>query len=106
VVCEPIVRGRLEVPAGSLGTVMAALGRLGAAVEARSVHTNLSTIETVLPAAREHDLQRKFSALTGGEGVLESAFVGYQPVNGDPPARQRSTANPLNRDEYMMRSRA
>jgi hypothetical protein len=23
-------------------------------------------------------------------------------VNGDPPARQRATANPLNRAEYMM----
>jgi ribosomal protection tetracycline resistance protein len=103
VVCEPIVRGRLEVPADSLGAVMAALGRLGAAIEARSVRTNFSTIDTVLPAARAHDLQRQLSGLTGGEGVLESSFVGYQPVNGDPPARQRSTANPLNRDEYMMR---
>jgi ribosomal protection tetracycline resistance protein len=103
VVCEPIVRGRLEVPADSLGAVMAALGRFGAAIEARSVRMNLSTIETVLPAARAHDVQRLLSGLTGGEGVLESSFVGYQPVNGDPPARQRSTANPLNRDDYMMR---
>jgi len=27
--------------------------------------------------------------LTGGEGVLDTSFAGYQPVNGDQPARAR-----------------
>jgi ribosomal protection tetracycline resistance protein len=102
VVCEPIVRGKLEVPADSIGAVMAALGRLGFAVETQTVRGDLSTIDTVLPAARAHDLHRQLSGITGGEGVLESSFVGYQPVNGDPPTRRRRTANPLNRDEYML----
>jgi ribosomal protection tetracycline resistance protein len=34
--------------------------------------------------------------------VLESSFAGYQPVSGDPPARSRTTANPLNLGEYLM----
>jgi ribosomal protection tetracycline resistance protein len=102
VVCEPFVRGRLELPSDSLGAVMATLGRLGVAVETQTVRGDLSTIETVLPAARAHDLHRQLSRITGGEGVLESSFVGYQPVNGDQPTRPRTTANPLNRDEYMM----
>jgi ribosomal protection tetracycline resistance protein len=49
-----------------------------------------------------YDLQRELSRLTGGEGVLESSFGGYQPVSGDQPTRPRTTANPLNLDEYMM----
>ncbi|MBA2383408.1 MAG: TetM/TetW/TetO/TetS family tetracycline resistance ribosomal protection protein [Actinobacteria bacterium] len=102
VVCEPVVRVRLEIPADSIGTVMAALGRLGVTVETQSVRGNLSTIQAVLPDAQAHDLQRQLSGLTGGEGLLESSFVGYQPVNDDPPTRRRTTANPLNRDEYMM----
>jgi ribosomal protection tetracycline resistance protein len=40
--------------------------------------------------------------LTGGEGVLESSFAGYQPVSGDQPTRRRTTANPLNLGEYVM----
>ena len=40
-------------------------------------------IETVLPAARAQDLQRQLPGLTGGEGVLDSSFAGYQPVSGD-----------------------
>jgi ribosomal protection tetracycline resistance protein len=82
---------------------MAALARLGAAAQTPRVEGELSTIETVLPAARMPELQRELPALTGGEGVVESDFAGYEPVAGPPPARRRTTANPLNRQEYLMR---
>jgi len=39
--------------------------------------------------------------LTGGEGVLDTTFAGYQPVSGDQPIRRRTTPNPLNLAEYM-----
>jgi ribosomal protection tetracycline resistance protein len=45
-------------------------------------------IETVLPAARAQDLQQQLPGLTGGEGVLDSSFAGYQPVSGDQPSRR------------------
>jgi ribosomal protection tetracycline resistance protein len=101
-VCEPVVRVSLEIPSPTIGTVMPALGRLGAAVEAPSLREELSTIETVLPAARVHELQRQLQALTGGEGALESRFAGYQPVNGEQPTRRRTTPNPLNRADYLL----
>ena len=82
VVCEPIVRVTLEVPPGSIAAVMSALARLGSAVETPSLRGTVFTIESVLPAARADDLQRQLSGLTGGEGVLESSFAGYQPVDG------------------------
>ena len=84
-VCEPTVRVTLEIPTTAIGTVMPALARLGAAVEAPSLRGDLSIIETVLAATRAHDLQRQLPRLTGGEGVLESTFAGYQPVAGDEP---------------------
>ncbi|MEJ7569389.1 MAG: translation factor GTPase family protein [Gaiellaceae bacterium] len=102
VVCEPIVRLSLEIPTGTIGAVVPVLARLGAAVETPSLHEKLSTIEMVLPAAQAHELQRQLPGLTGGEGVLESSFAGYQPVSGDQPTRRRTTANPLNLGEYMM----
>jgi ribosomal protection tetracycline resistance protein len=89
VVCEPIVRVSLELPTGAIGAVLAALGRLGAAVETPSLRSKLSVIEAVLPAARAQDLRRQLPGLTGGEGVLDSTFAGYQPVNGDPPTRRQ-----------------
>jgi ribosomal protection tetracycline resistance protein len=104
VVCEPIVRVNVETPTGTIGAVMAALARLGAAVETPALQGKLSMIETVLPAARAQELQRQLPALTGGEGVLESDFAGYQPVSGTAPIGRRTTANPLNREEYLMHS--
>jgi ribosomal protection tetracycline resistance protein len=90
VVCEPIVRVSLEIPADAVGGVMPALARLGAAVETPSLQGNLATLDAVLPAARADDVQRELPGLTGGEGVLDSTFAGYQPVSGDPPIRERT----------------
>ena len=88
VVCEPIVRAGLEIPPGTVGPVMAALSRLDAAFETPSLEGKLSRIEAVLPAARAQDLQRQLPGLTGGEGVLDSTFAGYEPVAGDQPTRR------------------
>jgi ribosomal protection tetracycline resistance protein len=87
VVCEPTVRARVELPSGAIGTVMPALARLGAVVDASSPAGDLMVVEAVLSAVRARDLQRGLPSLTGGEGVLESTFAGYQPVVGAQPRR-------------------
>ena len=97
VVCEPVLRVRLEIPTAAVGAVLAVLARLGGVAQAPSLEGELATIETVLPAARVQDLQRQLPALTGGEGVLETDFGGYQPVTerrrpGAGRRRTRSTA--------------
>jgi ribosomal protection tetracycline resistance protein len=90
IVCEPIVHLGVEVPTSAIGSVIAALSRLGAAVETPSLQRDLALIETVLPAARAQDFQRELPGLTGGEGVLDSSFAGYQPVSGEAPVRRES----------------
>ena len=88
VVCEPIVRASgSSSRRTAIGAVLAALARLGATVETPSLRGKLATIETVLSAMRAQDLQRQLPGLTSGEGVLDSSFAGYQPVNGEPPVR-------------------
>jgi ribosomal protection tetracycline resistance protein len=95
VVCEPMAAARLEVPAGRIGPVLAAAARLRAAVDAPQPRGELSVLETVLPAASVHLLQQQLPGLTGGEGVLESSFAGYQPVHGAPPVLSaRRTRSP------------
>jgi ribosomal protection tetracycline resistance protein len=86
-VCEPIVRVRLEIPSSAIGGVMATLARLDAAVETPSLHGALSMLETVMPATRAQDLQRQLPGVTGGEGTLDSSFAGYRPVSGEQPRR-------------------
>jgi ribosomal protection tetracycline resistance protein len=87
VVCEPVMRVRLEIPADTIGSVTAAAARIGGLPGAPSVRGPLATVEAVLPAAKIAELQRQLPGLTSGEGVLDSEFAGYRPVSGEPPTR-------------------
>ena len=102
VVCEPFFHVSLEVPTGSVGTVLPALARLGGVPGSSTLHGGLATLEALVPAARLQGLRRQLPGLTGGEGVVETSFAGYHPVSGDPPERHRTTPNPLNREEYLL----
>jgi ribosomal protection tetracycline resistance protein len=97
---------QLEIPAGTIGAVLAQLARIGAAVRNPSPGAEHATIEAELPAMRAQDLQRQLPELTGGEGVLESRFAGYQPVAGPPPRRPRTTPDPLDREAYLRQLRS
>jgi ribosomal protection tetracycline resistance protein len=102
-VCEPVFRISAEVPAEVIGPVLAALGRLGAAAALPAPRGELSVLDTTLSASRLQDLRRQLPGLTGGEGVLDVEFAGYEPVAGEPPTRERTTPDPLNLDEYLAR---
>ena len=80
VVCEPILRIRADVPAASLGAVMAAARRLDATLEQPTAEGDVATLAGELPAVRLSSLQRQLPGLTRGEGVVESSFAGYRPA--------------------------
>ena len=101
-VCEPMTRVRLDIPADVVGTLLSALVRLGAVAQ-----TPISAGGALHDGGRApRGPGAGSSAAAGGpdagEGVLETEFGGYQPVSGAAPTRKRSTANPLNRGEYLM----
>jgi ribosomal protection tetracycline resistance protein len=101
VVCEPVFRVRAEVPTEAIGPVLAALGRLGAGAGTPRPRGELSVLETALPASCLQELRRQLPGLTGGEGVLDADFAGYQPVAGEPPVRRRLRPDPRNLAEYL-----
>jgi ribosomal protection tetracycline resistance protein len=103
-VCEPMHRFRLELPAALLGTVLPALAAFRAVPAATTVTDETAVLEGIVPAARVHGLGQRVPGLTGGEGVLESAFDHFAPVRGtEVPERARWDANPTDRKEYLMR---
>jgi ribosomal protection tetracycline resistance protein len=102
VVCEPMHRFRLDVPADTVTAVLPVLVRLGAVPLSQTLEREACLIEGDIPAAQVHVLERQLPSLTRGEGVLESAFDHYQPVRGEFPARPRWDHNPLNRKEYLL----
>jgi ribosomal protection tetracycline resistance protein len=102
VVCEPIHRFQLEIPADTFGSVASALARLRAKPQTQELRGAAYLLEGEIPAASVHALQQQLSGLTRGEGVLESAFASYQPLSGPAPTRPRTDDNPLNRKEYLL----
>jgi ribosomal protection tetracycline resistance protein len=100
-VCEPVFRIAAEVPTEAIGPMLAALGRLGAGAATPSARGELSVLEATLPASGVQELRRQLPGLTGGEGVLDAEFAGYQPVTGEPPTRKRQTPDPRNLQEYL-----
>lgn len=90
IVCEPVLRVRLEIPTDATAAVQRVVTRWGAELLDQTATGDLTTMEVRLVAARLHDLQRQLPDLTGGEGVLETTFDGYQPVHGQPPVRRGS----------------
>jgi ribosomal protection tetracycline resistance protein len=102
VVCEPIHRFHLEIPADALGVVLSELARLLAVPQTQEMRGSSCTLEGEIPAAKVHGLQQQLRALTRGEGVLESGFACYRPVAGEVPTRPRTDHNPLDRKEYLL----
>jgi ribosomal protection tetracycline resistance protein len=81
VVCEPVHRIRVELPAAALGATMAAAVRLGATLDVPEPGApDRAVVSGELPAVRVAGLQRQLPGLTRGEGVLESSFAGYRPA--------------------------
>ncbi len=87
VVCQPMARLRLELPAARTGDVLSALTQLGAAAEVPIADAELAVVTATLPSAQVRGLQEQLPGLTGGEGVLDASFGGYEPVHGSFPAR-------------------
>jgi ribosomal protection tetracycline resistance protein len=88
-VCEPVLRVVLEVPTPDAPPLLRLLGRWGTEVTGQTATADLTRLDARLVAARLHDLQHQLPDLTGGEGVLEATFDGYQPVRGQAPVRRR-----------------
>jgi ribosomal protection tetracycline resistance protein len=102
-VLEPVLEFHLELPADVLGPMMAVLVALDAQPGAPTTRGATIVVEGAIRVARVHELQSRLPALTSGEGVLETAFAGYQPVHGVPPSRPRTDRNPLDRTDYLRR---
>jgi ribosomal protection tetracycline resistance protein len=94
-VYQPILHLDIEVPTDTLGTMLQAVTRLGGVVGTPSSRGYMSVIEASMPAAQVQALRRRLPGLTGGEGVADASFGGYQRVLGSPPVRRRTIVNPL-----------
>jgi ribosomal protection tetracycline resistance protein len=102
-VCEPIQRFQLEVPAATLGAILRILGRAGAVTENTEIGPTTARLEGEIQATQVHGVQQQLPGLSSGEGIFEASFDHYRPVSGDIPARPRSGPDPFDRQLYLHR---
>ena len=102
IVCEPISRFRLEIPADALAPVLGQLAKLRAVPGPPVIDGDFAVVVGDIPAGDANTLQAVLPGLTSGEGSLEHEFGSYRPMTSQPVRRIRTGANPLNRREYMM----
>lgn len=103
VVCEPIHRFRLEIPADTLAGALRLLAASMAVPRSQRMREPWCALEGDVPAARVHRLQQRLPSVSRGEAVFEAGFDHYAPVRGQPPSRARTDDNPLDRKEYLLR---
>ena len=102
-VLEPVLDFHLEFAASDLGPILAVLGELVAEPSAPAYQGPICVLDGVIRVAALHHLQARLPDLTRGEGVLETSFAGYRPIDGVPPSRPRTDHNPLDRVDYLRR---
>ena len=104
VVLEPFERFVLEAPTDTLPSLYATLSLHRAQPEGATQSGDVVTIAGALPSAEVHAFEQRVPPLTHGEGVFDHRFDRYEPVPGVPPERTRTDRNPLNREEYLLRT--
>lgn len=100
---EPVHRFVLQIPAGTLGEVLAALGNARAIPGHTEQDGELCTISGTIPLAEINAFEQRLPGLGRGEGMFSDHFDTYQELTGPIVVRPRTDRNPLNRKEYLSR---
>jgi len=100
---EPMLQVRITVPEEYGGKVLSDLVQMRAAFEPPQIAGGRFIVEGRLPVATSLDYPVKLSAMSGGRGVIASAFGGYEPCPPDVRAeRKRRGVNPLDQAKYIL----
>lgn len=80
---EPIERLVIDVPEGSVGSVMEKMGSRKAELVSMHPQGSRMRIEFLVPARGLFGYKSEFLTDTKGEGIMSHVFEGYEPYKGD-----------------------
>ena len=80
---EPIERLVIDVPEGSVGSVMEKMGSRKAELVSMHPQGSRMRIEFLVPARGLFGYKSEFLTDTKGEGIMSHVFEGYEPYQGD-----------------------
>jgi GTP-binding protein len=83
VLCEPMERVTIDVPAEYDGTVIQKLGARKGELLEMNLHGSRMRLEYLIPARCLFGYRSEFLTDTRGEGIISSVYDSYQPYRGD-----------------------
>ncbi|MCJ9752420.1 TetM/TetW/TetO/TetS family tetracycline resistance ribosomal protection protein [Neorhizobium sp. BETTINA12A] len=105
VVCEPIDRFYLEVPAAALNSLHTLLAKSGAITKGAVIANGVARLEGLIASTMIQGVVQQLPALTGGMGTIEYSFDHYARMADPPRSRRRSGIDPFNATDYLLRVR-
>ena len=103
---EPMLNMRISVPTPLSGKVINEITRMGGEYDAPLMLGDITTIDSVVPAAASMDFPVKLTAMSSGKAVLNTTFSGYRECrDGIIHENPRIGVNPLDRSKWILWAR-
>ncbi|MBR5870689.1 MAG: TetM/TetW/TetO/TetS family tetracycline resistance ribosomal protection protein [Clostridia bacterium] len=103
---EPMLNMRISVPTPLSGKVINEITRMGGEYDAPMMLGDITTIDSVVPAAASMDFPVKLTAMSSGKAVLNMTFSGYRECrDGLIHENPRIGVNPLDRSKWILWAR-
>ena len=106
ILLEPMLNMRISVPTPLSGKVINEITRMGGEYDAPLMLGDITTIDSVVPAAASMDFPVKLTAMSSGKAVLNTTFSGYRECrDGVIHENPRIGVNPLDRSKWILWAR-
>ena len=103
---EPMLNMRISVPTPLSGKVINEITRMGGEYDAPMMLGDITTIDSVVPAAASMEFPVKLTAMSSGKAVLNMTFSGYRECrDGLIHENPRIGVNPLDRSKWILWAR-
>ena len=103
---EPMLNMRISVPTPLAGKVINEITRMGGEYDAPVMMGEISTVDSVVPAAASMDFPVRLTAMSSGKAVLNASFSGYRECrDGIIHENPRIGVNPLDRSKWILWAR-
>ena len=105
-ILEPLLKIRITAPAELSGKLLSEIVKMGGEYDTPVIHSQIVTLEAVVPVATSMDFPMRLAALSSGKAVLNQSFYGYRECrDGLEHINPRRGVNPLDRSKWILYAR-
>ncbi|MBQ8762642.1 MAG: TetM/TetW/TetO/TetS family tetracycline resistance ribosomal protection protein [Clostridia bacterium] len=105
-ILEPLLKIRITAPEELSGKIFSEIIKMGGEYDSPLIHSDIITLEAVVPVATSMDFPSKLAVISSGRAVLSQSFFGYRECrDGLEHINPRRGVNPLDRSKWILYAR-